>query len=64
MSLDLPPLDVPPERAARIRRRGQRVFTRWSALGPIERTWVVLLEPVLAGTGGAALVMWAFAFVF
>lgn len=68
--LELPPLDVPPAHAERIRRRGQRVLARWADpfaqtwLGRVERAWIDRLEPLASGTGAAALVVWALVFVF
>ena len=64
---DLPALDVSPERAERIRRRGQHALRRWADpfaqtwLGRLERGWIDRLEPWMAGAGSAALVLWAFA---
>lgn len=65
--LDLPRLDARDRVVERIRRRGQRELRRWSdpfartPLGRLERTWILRLEPMLAGAGAAALVAWAFA---
>ncbi len=67
---DLPVLDVPAAEAERIRRRGQRILRRWAdpfaqtGLGRLERAWIDRWEPVMAGAGSAALVMWAFLLVF
>lgn len=63
--MNLPPIDVPPARAAATWRRARRVFEREAALArapwPLraEAAFGRVVEPWLAGAGAAAMLVWA-----
>ena len=69
-SIDLPEVDVSPDRAARIGRRGRHVLHRWADpfsrtwLGRAERAWIDRLEPSVSAGSAVALVIWSLGVVF